>query len=412
MPTDQKITATFSEAMNAATILVPGTFTVTGPGATPISGTVTYDAVNNIAIFAPIAGTFAASTTFTATITTAALSFPGSLPLASNYIWTFKSGASLDTSTPLVLSTNPVDLSSIAATNQKITATFNEAIDSTTINVSTFTLTGPGATPVLGTTTYATSAASATFIPSSDLLAATVYTASLSTAVKDLAGNALATAFTWSFTTGAGTNFAAFAEATITNVVSAGTLINGDLGLTPGTSVTGFPPGTVNGTKQIANPPAVAALTDLGTAYGIAAGLSGATTISENLANQILPPDLYKSNAADNSFEITGANLTLDAQGDPNAVWVFQMPASTLTLTTGSCNVILVNGAQAQNIFWQVGSSATIGAGCILEGSILANTSITLNSGATVNGRSLAGAVTATGAQTMDSNKVNLPVCN
>jgi hypothetical protein len=249
------------------------------------------------------------------------------------------------------------------------------------------------------------------------------YTATITTDAKDLEGNALAVDFLWSFTAGtnsgispldlgAATNFAAFAEATITNVVSAGTLINGDLGLTPGTSVTGFPPGTVNGTKQIANPPAVAALTDLGTAYGIAAGLSGATTISENLANQILPPDLYKSNAADNSFEITGANLTLDAQGDPNAVWVFQMPASTLTLTTGSCNVILVNGAQAQNIFWQVGSSATIGAGCILEGSILANTSITLNSGATVNGRSLAGAVTATGAQTMDSNKVNLPLCN
>jgi len=88
------------------------------------------------------------------------------------------------------------------------------------------------------------------------------------------------------------------------------------------------------------------------------------------------------------------------------------MPASTLTLITGSCNVILINGAQAANIFWQVGSSATIGGGCVLEGSILADTSITLNAGARVNDRSLAGAVTATGAQTMDSNKVRLPTCN
>ena len=142
----------------------------------------------------------------------------------------------------------------------------------------------------------------------------------------------------------------------------------------------------------------------------VAAGLATPTIVAENLATQVLLPGLYKSAA--NSFEITGANLTLDAQGDPSAVWIFQMPASTLTLTTGSCNVILINGAQAANIFWQVGSSATIGIGCDLEGTILANTSITLNGGATINGRSLAGAVTATGAQTMDSNKVSLPLCN
>jgi len=93
---------------------------------------------------------------------------------------------------------------------------------------------------------------------------------------------------------GAATNFAVFAETTITNVVSAGTLINGDLGLNPGVSVTGFPPGTVNGTIQIDNPPAVAALADLGTAYGVAAGLSGPTTVAENLATpNSLPGTLY-----------------------------------------------------------------------------------------------------------------------
>ncbi len=118
------------------------------------------------------------------------------MPLASNYVWTFKTGASLDTSAPLFIGTNLVDLSSVAPTNQKVTATFNEAMDSTTISASTFTLTGPGATPVLGKATYATSDTTATFTPTSDLLAGTPYTTSITTAVKDLAGNALANAFT------------------------------------------------------------------------------------------------------------------------------------------------------------------------------------------------------------------------
>ena len=532
MPTNQKITATFSEAMNSATILAPGTFTVTGPGATSVAGIVTYDSINNMAIFAPTGGDFAASTTFTATITTAAQSLVGSLPLASNFVWTFTTGAGTDTTAPSVTLTNPVDTATLVATNQKITATFNEGMDSTTINPSSFTLTGPGITPVLGAVTYSTIGNTTTFTPSSTLAVGTLYTASITTAAQDLAGNALAVAFTWSFTTGAGadsvaptvsttvpangassvslttgisaafskamdtgsintgtfsvmgpgatvvtgkvtydgttdtatfhvpaasplaasssfsatittgamdlegnaltsdfvwtfttgtssgltpidlgaaTNFGVLAQATVTNVVSAGTVVNGDLGLTPGSSVTGFPPGVVNGTIQIDTPPAVAALASSTTAYGIAAGLSGATMIAENLEGKVLPPGLYQSVAA--SFEITGGNLTLDAQGDPNAVWIFQM-ASTLTLTTPNCNVVLINGAKASNLVWQVGSSATIGAGCILQGTILANTSITLNGGATVNGRALAGAVTASGAVTMDSNPVNVPACN
>jgi len=103
------------------------------------------------------------------------------------------------------------------------------------------------------------------------------------------------------------------------------------------------------------------------------------------------------------------SNLILDAQGDPNAVWVFQI-GSTLT-EASDVMVILENGAQASNIFWQVGSSATIGVGAVLEGTILANTSITLDTGAIVNGRLLAGAVAPSGAVTLDSNILTLPVC-
>lgn len=253
-----------------------------------------------------------------------------------------------------------------------------------------------------------------TFTPINALASATLFTATITTGAKDLAGNALATNASWSFTTGstasllpvdlgAATSFGGFAQASITN--TGATIIDGDLGLTPGTSVIGFPPGSVTGTIEVNTPPATAALASLGTAYGDAAGRAGATLVAQNLAGLVLLPGLYSSAAT--SFQITGGNLTLDAQGDANAVWIFQMPASTLTLTSPTCSVILANGAQFSNVFWQVGSSATVGGGCVLEGNILADTSITLVTGATLNGRALAGAVTSSGALTMDGNSVS-----
>jgi hypothetical protein len=299
-------------------------------------------------------------------------------------------------------------------------------MDPATINAGTFLVTvAPGAVAVAGKVTYDTANSVATFTPTSALINGSTYSATITTGAIDLEGNPLVAPFLWSFTVGAtaglspidlgaATNFEVIAQATVTNTGS--TILNGDLGLTPGSAVTGFPPGVVNGTIQIDNPPAVAALADLGTAYGIGAGLSGPTSIAENLASQVLFPGLYQSNVVNRSFEITGGNLTLDAQGDPNAVWVFQMPSSggspTLTLTNPSCNVLLINGAKAENVYWIVGSSATIGGGCILEGNILADTSITAVSGATVNGRLLAGAVTLSGAVTMDTNNASLPACN
>ncbi len=325
----------------------------------------------------------------------------------------------------MVDSTVPANGASDVSLTTGINATFSKAMDVATINASTFQVTvAPGATVVTGKVTYDSAADTATFTPAAPLAIGGSYTATITTGATDLEGNALASNFVWIFQAGsssglspinlgAATNFAVLAQATVTNAVNAGgTVVNGDLGLTPGSSVTGFPPGVVNGTIQIDNPPAVAALADLMTAYGDAAGLSGPTIIAENLASLPLPlpPGLYASSA--NSFEITGGNLVLDAQGDRNAVWVFQMTASTLTLTSPSCNVVLINGAQASNIFWQVGSSATIGAGCILQGNVLADTSISLVAGATLNGRALAGAVAPSGAVTMDSNQVNTPACN
>ena len=521
VPINRKIAVSFNQAMDPAT-LTTSTFTVTGPGLTPVVGVVSYDATNNAAIFAPT-GLLPSSTTFTGTITTGAKS-AAEIPLANDFVWTFVTSADSDTTAPSVIFTNPANLAGSVATNKKITATFSEGMNSTTITGSTFTVTGPGLTPVAGTVTYSIVGATATFTPSSALATGVLFTATITTGATDLAGNALAVAFTWTFTTGVGPNntapvvtsttpgsgaisvapnaginatfskamdpstlnaltftltgpgptsiagkitydatnriatftptsalaisslftatvttgaidlesnalaanvswsfttgstasvspvdlgaasgFEVLAQATVTN--TGATIVNGDLGLTPGTSVTGFPPGTVDGTIQINTAPAIAALASLMTAYSDAAGRTSPTIVAENLAGQVLTPGLYTSAAT--SFEITGGYLTLDAQGDANAVWIFQMPASTLTLTAPTCKVILTNGAQFSNVFWQVGSSATVGAGCVLEGNILADTSITLVSGATVHGRSLGGAVTSSGAVTLDTNRVS-----
>jgi hypothetical protein len=154
----------------------------------------------------------------------------------------------------------------------------------------------------------------------------------------------------------------------------------------------------VNGTIHAGDGVAAQAQLDLTTAYNDAAGRTvGAITVAGNLGGQTLAPGLYKSTS---SLEISSGDLTLDAQGDANAVFIFQM-GSTLTTTTGR-QVILSGRATAANIFWQVGSSATLGTTSVFEGNIMAFASITLTTGATLNGRALA----RSGAVTMDANTV------
>ena len=181
---------------------------------------------------------------------------------------------------------------------------------------------------------------------------------------------------------GTAANFAVLAASTITN--TGATAINGDLGLSPGTSVTGFPPGTVNGTEHIADAAALQAQNDLTTAYNNAAAQPVTATIPTELGGTTVTPGVY--NSAAGTFGITGT-LTLDAQGNPNAVFIFKA-ASTL-ITASASNVVLINGAQASNVFWVVGSSATLGTNSTLQGSILALTSITVTTGTTIEGRAL-----------------------
>ena len=199
---------------------------------------------------------------------------------------------------------------------------------------------------------------------------------------------------------GTADSFAVMAGSAITNTGSS--VINGNLGISPGSAVTGFPPGTINGTQEVANSAAVQAQTDLITAYNNAAGQTPVSTIPTELGGTTNIPGAYDSSAG--TFQITGT-LTLDAAGDPSAVFIFKT-ASTL-ITAGTSNVVLINGAQACNVFWQVGSSATLGTNSTFKGNILALTSATLTTGANVEGRVLA----RNGGVTLDTNTITRATC-
>src|SRR5271168_5190775 len=189
VPVNTPITATFSEAMNAATITA-ATFTVTGPGATPVPGAVTY--AGTTATFTPNA-ILANSTPFTATITTGAKD-PTGAPLAANFVWTFNTAAP-----PAVVSTVPVNGAAAVAESSTVSATFSVPMEASTITTSTFTLAGPGATPVAGSISYAGN--TATFTPTALLAGSTLYTATVTTGAKDPTGAPLAANVVWTFAT-------------------------------------------------------------------------------------------------------------------------------------------------------------------------------------------------------------------
>ena len=197
----------------------------------------------------------------------------------------------------------------------------------------------------------------------------------------------------------------AFAVLGATTVTSAGTsTITGDLGVSPGTSVTGFPPGAgtgvLHGTMHAGDSAAAVAHADLAVAYD-AAVLVPKTVDATTLDGLTLGPGVYRGAAQ----SLAPGTLTLDGGGDPNAVFIFQS-GSTLT-TAASSQVSLTNGTQACNVFWQVGSSATLGAGSLLRGSILAHTSITVGAGTTIDGRALA----VNAAVTLDNDTVTVRHC-
>ena len=466
VPLNQIVSATFSTAMNPATIS-SATFTLTGPGATAVPGLVAYAAVGDTLTFIPTAN-LAPSTLFTATITTGAHDLAGTA-LASNYVWTFTTGTAVVVTPPELVSTVPANLATAVPLNQAVSATFSEAMNPLTITTGTFQLTGPGDTAIAGTVSYDAINFIATFTPTAALTASTTYTATVTNGATNLAGTPLGTTGApnpWTFTTGTAvvpppivlgpiiSLFGGFGgPAGMTNQ-GIETVVNGDIGTTgASTTMTGFHDtslpivgavwpctytettlniGQVNGTIDTAPPPptvecategtgpatqpgttfyiATQALLQATTAYTTLQGLPSTGVLAGGLAGTTIYPGVYKNSS---TVGITGGNLTLDAQGNPNAYWVFQIGSS---LTVGEAgqpsSIILANGAKASNIFWAVGSGATINGagGGTFEGTVIAQAGISVSTAGvsaitTINGRLIA----LTASTTLVNTVINVP---
>lgn len=422
---NRTLTANFSEAMDHLT-MTSANFTLK-QGSTPVSGTVDY--VGTTASFNPAANLLL-NTVYTATISKNVTDIAGNKlagnqgAVPSDYVWSFTTGNANDNTAPTVIDTDPNAGEINVALDKTVNVTFSEAMKPLTMTTSNFTL-KQGVTPVSGTVRYI--GATATFEPAAHLTAGALYTATISKNVTDLAGNKLAgnqgaapSDFVWNFTAAAAAPLPAAGPATVnlrsaavfailagSGVTSTGaTIINGDLGASPTGTLNGFPPGVINGNLHLADPIAAQAKLDLTSAYNDAQGRSlNAISLPGNVGGLTLAPGLYV-NSTSTGISGTGSlgNLTLDAQGNPNAVWIFKM-GSTLTTDPGT-QIILAGGAKAANIFWAVGTSATLGTTSIFKGNILADQSISANTGAVLEGRLL----TRIGAVTLQGNTVTKPL--
>jgi len=465
VPLNQIVSATFSTAMDPATINST-TFTLIAPGNVLVPGLVAYAAVGNTLTFTPTSN-LAPSTTFTATVTTGAQDLAGTA-LAGNYVWTFTTGAAVVTVPPEIVSTVPANAATNVPLNQAVSATFTEAMNPLTLTSSTFLLyqgTSASGTPIPATITYDAVNFIATLTPTTSLTASTSYTATVTSGATDLAGNPLGTAGApnpWTFTTGAAavpppivlgptiSLFGGFGGGAGMTNQGVHTVVNGDIGTTgASTTMTGFYDesvaavagvypcsytvtpanlGLVNGTIDTAPPPPSGACSDEGTAntmaiateaaleaqtaYTTLQGLPSTGVLAAELGNTTIYPGVY-TNAS--SVGITLGPLTLDAQGDPNAYWIFQI-GSSLTVGTpaSSESVILINGAQAGNVYWAVGGlpGAVInyGGGGTMVGTIISQPGITVSSPGvaavtTINGRVIA----LTASTTIVNTVINVP---
>ena len=401
------INAVFSMAMDPSTITT-SSYTLM-IGTTPVAGTVSYLGTTTTASFKPSANLLP-GTIYTATITTGAKNVPGTA-MVNNYVWTFTTGT---ITAPAVISTDPLNNATGVALNKVIDAVFSMPMDPLTITTSSYTLM-IGTTPVAGTVSYLGTTAS--FTPTGGLLTGNTYTATITTVAKNPAGIPIANDYVWSFSTGAAAGpmgvdlksvarFGIIAGLGVSNNAGFSEIHDLDVGISPGprTGIVGFPPGIiVNGaiyaSDDIAPAGVPAMLTqaqqDLTDAYLFAANATAPapTIIAGDQGGKTLAPGLYKSTS---TLSIQLGNLTLDAQGDANAVWIFQIASDFTTFGGGPFpsptggNVILAGNAQAKNVFWQVTSSAIIGDYTSFKGTILALTSITMGPYAKAEGRMLA----------------------
>jgi hypothetical protein len=407
---DKVISADFSEAMLLSSLTTSFTLKE-GVGLTTVAGAVSI--IGTTAYFTPDVDLLS-NETYTATITTGATNLAGT-PIAKDTTWTFTTIASV----PKVITTDPVNLATGVALDKVISADFSEAMLLSSLTTS-FTLkegvgltTVAGAVSIIGTTAY--------FTPDANLLSDSTYTATITTGATNPSGTPIAKDTTWTFSTVAHkgpiapdllsvARFGIIAGVGVTNAAGASEIHDMDVGIYPGvrTSITGFMdvdggPGLIfNGAFYASDdiaPPGVAAMllqakNDLVAAYLYAEGATAPAPaiVAGDQGGTTLYPGIYKSTS---TLLIQSGDLTLDAQGDANAVWIFQI-ASDFTTVGGSPypspaggNVILSGGAQAKNVYWQVGSSAIIGDYTSFKGNILALTSITMNAYSRAQGRML-----------------------
>lgn len=440
--TNTLVTASFSEPMNPLTIN-SSTMMLTCPGLTPIVGTVGYASLGTVATFTPTTA-LPFNAVCTATVTNGVTDVAGN-SMAVPFIWTFTTAAAADAVPPTVISTLPINGAVGVALGATSSATFSEPMDPLTMTPATFRLACPTVN-LTGSVSYSVAGNTVSFKPANDMPANTLCTATITTGVRDTSGNAMLANYVWQFTTqtvsvppvppagpiialGSAAAYGAFGgSAGITNqgLLS---IVNGSIGTTAvSTAITGFHssgPGCiytetplnaalVTGAINTAAPPPTVACPSEGTAVTFAAATAaradalaaynqlvaqpgGPDPGAGNLGSLTLAPGVYT--AVSGSFRIQGGNLTLDAQGNANAVWIFQM-ATTLTVGGPGAafpqSIILANGAQAKNVFWQVGSAATInaGGGGTMAGTIIAQSGVAISTAGnvaivTVNGRAL-----------------------
>jgi hypothetical protein len=331
-----------------------------------------------------------------------------------------------DVLAPTVISTLPADGATDVARNRRITATFSEVMDTASVTVVSFSL-AQGTDPVVAAVLYEDFVA--TLAPASDLLSGALYTATITVAVKDLAGNAMESNYVWSFTTGA--NMAAgpspvelgtsggFVALAKTGISTTGlTAITGDIGVSPAaaTYITGFSlsmdasnvfstsplvTGNVYAADYAVPTPAnlTTAIGDMETAYTDAAGRTlpdGTELFAGDLSGQTLPAGLYKWGTG----VLINGNVTLT--GGANDVWIFQI-AQDLTVGNGAM-VTLSGGAVAKNVLWQIAGQTTLGTTADFKGIVLCKTLVEVNTNAAINGRLLAQT-----AITLDANAVTEP---
>jgi hypothetical protein len=440
-----RIGATFSEALNVVSVNSQSFLVRETLSGNPVSGAVALS--GNDVLFTPTANLLPGTQyTVTAKGAVGGVSDISGNVMASDYVWSWTTAGSPDATVPAVGSSSPVDLAVGVCSNKTVNATFTKAMNPLTINTATFTLSVASGGLVSGLVSYDAVSHIASFNPTTNLVGtpATSYIATIrggATGVKDLAGNAMASDKTIRFSTNASTcvtapvlgsaaPFGGFGgTATLTND-GLNTVVNGDIGVNASsTSITGLQDiggnvytvtpdnnGVVNGTVytltappgSVAGEAVTKARSDALVAFNSIspAALPGGLDVSSlaqcpscggagqgpgQLAGRTLPPGVYHSTTGSYGIGITPAtagNLTLDAGGDANAVWVFQTDAGSGTLTVGvtgpatpaaPIQVLLVNGAMAKNVFWYVPGGATIGTGSSMVGTLLADASITIS---------------------------------